>query len=634
MAAGPAAASPANPVAWSARVDPVDARAGEAARVLVRAIIDPGWHIYSLTQKEGGPQKTTLALKAKDVLSAAGKPAQPVPIKENDASFGMTVETFRGTVDFALPVKLAPAAKPGPHRAIIAVGYMVCNARNCLPPKTFDMPVLFRVASGRARPSRLKPVLTAPKQAVALVVGPAAPAPPGGISQDPTGRRIKQAENSGLIAFLGLALAAGFLALLTPCVFPMIPITVSFFTKQQGGDRGTSIRMALAYCLGIVATFTALGLLLTALFGASGIARFATNPVVNLAMAALFIVLAINLFGVFELTLPSGLINRTAQGSRSGRYVGPLLMGLTFTLTSFTCTVPFVGTLLATASRGNALWPVLGMLAFSTAFASPFFLLALFPQMLAGLPRSGAWLVSVKATMGFLELAAALKFLSNADLVWQAHLLTRPVFLAVWAGIAAVAGCYLLGWLLLPHGVPDARIGPLRRLIGVGALASSVACLAALGGANLGDMDAYLPPANYGRLASARPVGSTAWLDDYDQAVAQAKAQGKSLFINFTGYTCTNCRWMESHVLNRPDVMAELARFVPLELYTDGQGPEFDRNRKLEQDRFGTVALPLYAVMSPDGTHVHAFGGLTRNPAEFLAFLRGARPEAVASAAP
>jgi thiol:disulfide interchange protein DsbD len=540
------------PVTWSARLDPADARAGEGARIIVTAKIQPTWHLYSLT-RVSGPTPTSLALAPGKALVAAAKPIQPPPIKKHDPNFDTQVELYEGAVAFGLPVRVAPGAK-GPQKASIKVRYMVCTDRSCLPPTTIDVPVAFTVATGPARADRAAPLTSVPPQPpgakkaeTAPGSGLLAPSPtdqePGARSQEPgaatTGsfdERIKQAQSRGLGAFLWLALSMGFLALLTPCVFPMVPVTVSYFAKQQDAGRG-GLRGPVAYCLGIIGTFTALGLLITLIFGATGIQVFATNPWVNLAMALLFIVLALNLFGVFEIIVPAWLLNRAYYGSQRGGLIGPVLMGLTFTLTSFTCTVPFVGTLLVTTAQGSTLWPLMGMLAFSTAFASPFFLLALFPQWLARMPKSGSWLTSVKAYMGFLELAAAAKFLSNADLVWQTKLLTRPIFLSVWSTIAVIAAGYLLGWFRLPHD-GSVRPGFFRRGLGIATAVIGIWCLGAIGGRSLGELDAFLPPESYGAVPGATFASSKIpWEHDYDAAVARARSEGKALFINFTGYT-------------------------------------------------------------------------------------------------
>jgi thiol:disulfide interchange protein DsbD len=346
----------------------------------------------------------------------------------------------------------------------------------------------------------------------------------------------------------------------------------------------------------------------------------------------LFTVLAFNLFGAFELMVPPALIERAQAGAQAGRFFGPLAMGLTFTLTSFTCTVPFVGTLLATTTKGDIVWPVVGMLAFSTAFALPFFLLALFPQWLARLPKSGGWLVTVKAFMGFVELAAALKFLSSAELQWKLGLLTRPVFLALWFAIALVAACYMLGLLRFPHD-GTGRIGPARAAIGVLTLAAGLWVLTGMNGRPLGALSAFLPPLVYpgqaGTAASGASGSGVRWVDDYDSAVQQARAEHKLLFLNFTGINCGNCRVMEDNVLVHPDVTPSLKQFVAVELYTDKENDARSKQyQELEQKLFGQVSTPLYAVITPDGQKlgVTAYGNeYISRPARFAEFLAASK---------
>jgi len=403
----------------------------------------------------------------------------------------------------------------------------------------------------------------------------------------------------------------------------MIPITVSYFIKKKDQNQ-SGIGGPLAYCSGIIATFTGVGVLTAALFGAATIQRFANHPVTNVVLALLFIVMAANLFGVFELVLPSSLVNKASSGSGKGGFIGPFLMGLTFALTSFTCTVAFVGTLLVVAAQGSYFYPVVGMLGFSTAFALPFFLLALFPGYLAKLPKSGSWMVSVKAFMGFLELAAALKFLSNADLAVSKGWLTRPVFLSIWAAIFLIAGFYLLGWLRLPHDAEGVKPGWPRRALGVATALAGIYFVIGINGASLGQIDPYIPPDPYPGKESAS--GSTAgFLHKLKWAQAVAQAENKPIFINFTGANCTNCRQMERDVLPRPDVSQELANFIPVELYTDRQSAEDNENQKYQQELTGAVTLPLYAVVTPDGQLLKKFDqGYTRNAAEFVAFLKDA----------
>lgn len=620
-----------DPVKWSARLVPGDVRAGEAAQVVVEAKVDAPWHIYSTKKYELGPRPTSVDLQPGKALTAAGALIQPPPQKHIDEGFKIEVEYYEGGAAFGLPVKVAKGAQ-GPQKATVTVRWMACHEGQCLPPANQNLPLSFTVAAGPARPDRTKPATTPPAQPKEYKGASAAsvsiPPPAAGQVRDgDTRRQIEEAQSKGLLAFLGLAIAMGFLALLTPCVFPMIPITVSYFAKQQEVNPGAGVRGPIAYCLGIIGTFTGLGLLMSVLFGASSISSFAANPWVNLGMAALFIALAINLFGGFEIVLPSWLIEKSQSGTQQGGVLGPMLMGLTFTLTSFTCTVAFVGTLLATTARGNWLWPLVGMLGFSAAFASPFFLLALFPGWLARLPKAGSWLVTVKAFMGFLELAAALKFLSNSDLVWQLGLITRPVFLSVWFGIAAITGFFLLGWLRLPHDA-GGGIGPARRTLGVVMLGVSVWLLAGINGKSLGQFAGFLPPRDYG--PGGMSAGAVTWIESYDRALERAKAESKPIFIDFTGVTCTNCRVMEDQVFTREEVEDEFQKFVTVRLYTDKEDPESNRYKDMQLKRFGQTTLPLYVVLTPDEQKL---GEYSFNPdaRAFVRFLQNSRARAMAS---
>jgi thiol:disulfide interchange protein DsbD len=417
-------------------------------------------------------------------------------------------------------------------------------------------------------------------------------------------------------SFLWLAASAGALSLLTPCVFPMIPITVSYFTVHASDGRGAAVRAASVFALGIIAMFTALGLVLAVLVGATGAAAFAANPWVNLGLAALFVAFALDLVGVIRVGVPSGVltavdgqlrrVDARSTPARPG-LAGPVLMGVAFTLTSFTCTAPFVGTVLVSAAAGHWQQPAIGMLAYATVFALPFFVLALVPQWVARLPRSGEWMVSVKVLMGLLEMAAALKFLSNADLVWHWGIVTRDVVLACWVMLAGAAVVYLV---IRGAGRPAVWAAVAPALLGAW-LATGLA------GRPLGELEAFLPPA---------AVDLSWHLNDLPAVLADARRDGMPVFVDFTGYTCTNCRWMEANMFSRPDVRRALAQYKLARLFTDGDGPVYERQQAMQESTYHTVALPLYALLDPDGRTIATYGGLTRDPAVFLAFLRqGAR---------
>lgn len=636
--AGSASAQPqARFAKWSAKLVPSDVRAGETAQLVFTVQLDSGWHMYSLTQPPGGPLKTTLTLNPnKTVVSA--KAVQGKPKKAMDASFNVMTEMFEGKVAFAIPIKVIAGAS-GKQSLTAHVEYMLCDAKNCLPPTRIDLPVTFTVSKGTARANRTKPVLTAPKVST---IWYDFEAPRAGIRLTPTqdiqsaanagAQDVADAQKKGLGFFLLFAFGAGLLSLLTPCVFPMIPITVSFFLKRKDSPSG-GMRGALAYSLGIIGTFSLLGIVITLIFGASAVSRFAANPWVNLGFGILFVVLALNLLGVFEVLLPPSLANSVQAGRKKGGLAEPVLMAIAFTLTSFTCTAPFVGTVLLSAAQGQYFFPLVGMLAYSTAFALPFFFLALFPQILGKLPRSGAWLVTVKAFMGFMELAAALKFLSTADFTWQTGLLNRSAFLAIWFGIFTLAGLYLLGAVKLPHD-DSAKIGWMRRVLGVGTIAAGIYFLLGIQGKSLGEFEGFPPPATYASRwekieadnspkATAVVEAKEVWHKTYEEGLALAKQTGKPIFIDFTGYACTNCRWMEQNIFVKPEIKDALKKYILVQLYTDGTDKASQENLAFQDKFTKTFFLPTYARVSPDGKLLAVKSGQERDVKKFEAFVRG-----------
>jgi thiol:disulfide interchange protein len=435
-----------------------------------------------------------------------------------------------------------------------------------------------------------------------------------------------------MLHYFWLSLGMGALSLLTPCVFPMVPITVSFFANHSSRTRAGALKMAALYGLGIIFTFVALGMSLAVIFGAAGINKLASNPWVNLLITFIFLGFALSLLGVFFMQLPTGLMNRlnnAATEKQEGSIVGTMLMGLTFSLTSFTCTAPFVGTLLVLAAQGNWRWPMIGMLGFSFVFALPFFLLALVPQLMTQIPRAGGWMNSVKVVMGFLEIAAAMKFLSNADLVWHWNIFTRTTVLCIWTGCLLMIVAYLLGWFRLDHDSEISAVSGPRVIFALLFLAAAIWLGNGLTGHKLGDIDAFLPPAdsdNSVQMQTASATAESPWiLNDLQAGLQQAKQQGKPLFIDFTGYTCTNCRWMESNIFSKPAVERDMNRFVKVRLYTDGDGDTYSKQQDYEDKQFGTVALPLYALLDQYGKTIDTSAGVTRDPEIFKSFLSKAK---------
>lgn len=437
------------------------------------------------------------------------------------------------------------------------------------------------------------------------------------------------------LSFLALAAGAGALSLLTPCVLPMVPVTVSYFTARGASSRSDTVRAAAVFAGGIIATFTVVGLAVSALVGAAGLARFASNPWVNIAIGLFFVGFALNLFGWLSVAPPARLVaalDRATRRPGGGSARPALIAGVLFTITSLTCTTPLLGTLLVAASRGQWTAPAVGMLVYSAAFAAPFFLLALLPALMRVVPRGGEWMNSLKVALGLLELAAAVKFFSNAALVWRLPQVTRTAVLAVWVALAVIGAVYFL----IPRRSSLGSGMYLVRRGGASAGASAAFALSAawLGwgasGKPLGLLEAFLPPAPAvsprGAPATGSRRGELAWrLNDQPGALAEARAAQRLVFVDFTGYTCTNCRWMEANVFARPEVAAELAQFTLSRLYTDGDAPLYERQQSYQQDAFGTVALPFYAVLDAAGRTVATSAGVTRDPAEFIHFLRSAR---------
>jgi thiol:disulfide interchange protein len=626
---------------WSASAPSAAVKPGDKIDIKVTAKLNEGWHVYSTTPVEEGPVPTEIAFAATAPLKMAGKIRQPKPIVKFDENFGVNTEYYDKDATFTVPAVVKENARNGKQKAIVEVTFMACNDRMCLPPKTVEVPVELTIEAAETAAAVSEGDEQSEQESTAATAVPEGSRDDEG-DDGPTGygdeRDVDRAREEGLWSYILLAMSVGALALLTPCVFPMIPITVSFFTKREAATRWHSVRDALIYSFGIIFTFTGLGIVLALLFGASGINQFAANPWMNILIALVFIVFALNLFGLFEIVVPSSILTKLTVASGSGRGIASLLlMGLTFTLTSFTCTVPFVGTVMVAAAKGEIWWSIVGMLAFSTVFALPFFLLALFPSWLKSMPKSGGWLNSVKVVMGFLELAAAMKFLSNVDLIWSMGILSRDLFLSFWVGIGILITGYLLGFFLLPHDTKLEKLGVIRMLWSMFFLGISIYIYTGLGDKPLGELDAFLPPMNYQETIQAAGMGASGvsvleaepastdkekWYSSYEQALKVAKETSRPIFIDFTGFACTNCRWMESNIFTRSEVKSLLSEYVLVKLYTDGQGKVYENNRMFQEERFGTVALPLYVAMSGEDETLTSFPGMTRKPEEFIRFLR------------
>jgi len=582
---------------WQAIADPSSASPGGSALLRVTAQIDPGWHLYSASSPAGLPASFQFGPGAPvDRIRVFQTP----PKRAFDPNFNAPTETYEGEAKFVLGVALKKDASAGPAELPLAIRYQTCNDRQCVPGRW----------SGN----------------VALEIEPAAPAnvvvPPGfaeAVSPPPAGS-APAAPDQGLALFLAAAFGFGLASIFTPCVFPMIPITMSYFLNRQLSRRD-SVVQAVVFCLGIIVLFSGIGLAITAILGPVGVVQLGANKWVNGFIAALFIAFGLSLLGAFEITIPSVVLTRLNQSSGQGGFLGTLLMGLTFSLSSFACVGPFVGTLLAASVSGGGVRPLLGMVSFATGLALPFFLLALFPSYLKRLPRSGGWMARVKVVMGFVILAASLKYAEAVDQTAGWGFLTRGRFLAAWIVLFAMAGLYLLGFVRLEGIKPDEPMGIWRLLIGMAFLMFALSLAPGMSGARLGSLDAFVPAAEGGEAGASAQTGPVWLKDQYRAALDQGKRDGKLVFVNFTGVTCANCKWMEANMFPRPEIAAALNKFVLVELYTDRTDAVSEANEKLEEQRFATVAEPFYAIVEPDERVVATLAGKTGDSREFLAFL-------------
>jgi len=610
-----------DPVQWTLTFDAKSAAPGSHVLAKFTGTIQPHWHVYSMTTPPGGPNPTIASI-AENPAVAGFKIYQAKPERKLDPSFGIDTETFAGQYELFFDVELKKDAAPGSTEITANVRYQSCNDTICLPPKRKSAMAAITIdSSANASAISIPSGFTLVPTAVPVSASSASPAPPASPAPQ---------QSSGLSLFLLTAFGAGLAAIFTPCVFPMIPFTVSYFLNRQTGAKRDSVLQAVVFCSGIVILFTGLGALLKAIGGRFGVVQLGNSPWVNGFIAAVFIVFGLSLLGAYELTLPSGLLTKMNQASEGGGYLGTLLMGLTFTLTSFACVGPFVGPLLAASVQTGGLQPVFGMAAFSTGLASPFFLLALFPSFLQKMPKSGGWLMRVKVVAGFVVLAISIKYLSSADQILRTGWISREMFLACWIVLFALPGLYLLGFLRLEGIQPDDRLGIGRLVIASLFLIFSISLLPGLFGGSLGEIDAYIPV-----QAKSVALDAPVWMkNQYKEALAKARTENKLVFINFTGYACTNCHWMKANMFPRPEITGLLKDFVLVDLYTDGTDAESEQNQQMEETRFGTVAIPFYAIVDPDERTVATFPGLTRNASEFVGFLKTRDAKVAAAASP
>jgi thiol:disulfide interchange protein DsbD len=623
-------ASAQDPVQWSLSWEPAAVGPGEKAVGKLTATIEPGWRLYAPTTPtdgpSGGPAPTKLELTGSAVV-ASSTIYQPKPEVKYDPIFEMDSHIFHDEVVFLIEAEISGDAALGDVSLEASAAYQACNDRVCLRRKTKKAAGSLTIASQASGGAPAIP----PEYAEAK------PAPKSPAAN--SGDAAAAAGSQGLLEFATVAFGFGLLAIFTPCVFPMIPITMSYFVSTDTGSRRDSVFQAIVFCGGIIVLFTGLGALVSVVLGPFGTVQLGASVWVNLFIALIFLVFAVSLFGAFEITVPSSALTSLNKMSQRGGVLGSLVMGLVFALASFACTGPFVGTLLAGSLQGGLGWPMFGMALFSSGMALPFFFLALFPAYLRKLPKSGGWLGRVKKTMAFLILAGAFKYLSNVDMMYQLEILTRERFLSIWVVLLALAAFYLLGFYRFPDEMDEdaGSVGLGRLATGGVFLVLALSLVPGMFNGRLGEVEAFIPPTDYSGFAGfggASAAEENVWLkDDYEGALAKAKQTGSPLLITFTGYACSNCKWMKYNMFPKPEIAALTKNMVLLELYTDGQDEDSQANQDLQLERFKSVVIPYYALLRPDETVAAGFAGSTRDVEEFRRFLSSMTPQ-VAEAGP
>ena len=619
------------------------------AELLFQATIDDGWHVYSTDLGKGGPISATFHADRMEGAQTVGTlKARGKEMKQFDKMFGMEVRYFEQTVTFVQKVRFT---KPQ-YDISCYVEYGACSDQMCLPPSSAELkakgkgievkepakPDTSLIAQPQLPTIGKDSALTSKKDSVLAAKDLWNPV----IEELQTigNKNITDASVSWWMIFLE-GLLGGFLALFTPCVWPIIPMTVSFFLKRNK-ERTKAIREATTYGLSIVVIYVLLGLAVTLLFGASALNALSTNAVFNIFFALLLVVFAASFFGAFELTLPASWTNKMDQKSESTTgLLSIFLMAFTLALVSFSCTGPIIGFLLvAVSTQGSILAPTIGMLGFAIALAIPFTLFALFPSLLKSAPKSGGWMNTIKVVLGFIELAFALKFLSVADLAYGWHLLDREVFLSLWIVIFGLLGAYLLGWIRFPHDDEGHRTNVPQFFLALASLAFTIYMVPGLWGAPCKAISAFTPPMNtqdfnlYQGTVEAR-------FTDYEQGMAAAQAEGKPVIIDFTGFGCVNCRKMEAAVWSDPQVADILNnQYVLISLYVDDKTPlpqpiEIEENGQqrtlrtvgdkwsyLQRTKFGANAQPFYVLLDNEGHPLAPSRSYDEDIPAYLQFLR------------
>ena len=657
------------PVKWKIKLE--DSKTAEK-EIVFTATIEKGWHLYDMNLPEGGPVSTSFTFETLQGAELIGQPVSNIkPTVVYDEQFAMDLRWFPGAVTFTQKVKILDPKK---FKIEGEVEFMVCNDETCLPPDresfAFDSkntkltlpaeaPVVEKEDVTKEQPdtnlvveegktlttpdpvAKEEKVIVNPEKITNALTNDAALWTPVIDELKAFGDTTVTATDTSWLFIFFAGFLGGLIALLTPCVWPMIPMTVSFFLKRTK-DRKKAIRDALTYGLSIIVIYLVMGLLITGIFGASALNDLSTNAIFNIIFFLLLVVFAISFFGAFEMVLPASWT--TKLDSKADSTTGILsifFMSFTLVLVSFSCTGPIIGTLLVqAASMGTAVGPAIGMFGFALALSIPFSLFAIFPNMLQSMPKSGGWLNSVKVVLGFLELALALKFLSVADLAYGWRLLDREVFIVLWIVIFVLLGFYLLGKIKFPHDDDDAKVSVPRFFMALASLAFAVYMLPGLWGAPLKAVSAFAPPMQtqdfnlYNNEVHAK-------FDDYDLGMEYARQHGKPVMLDFTGYGCVNCRKMELAVWTDPKVSDIINNdYVLITLYVDNKTPLSspvkitengtertlrtvgDKWSYLQRVKFGANAQPFYVLINNEGEPLNKSYSYDESIPKYIEFLQ------------
>lgn len=661
------------PVKWKIKLD--DKNGAAEKEIVFTATADKGWHLYDMNLPEGGPVSTSFTFETLNGAELIGQPVPSIkPTTVYDEQFAMDLRWYPGTVSFTQKLKVTDPAK---FKAEGEVEFMACNDETCLPPDqvsfSFDKKSihvdLSAVAANSAtevdkddattvqpdtqvvteEASELKtpdpaaaktPVTATATTSSELTDRPALWSPVIDQLKAFGDSTVSAADTSWLFIFFA-GFLGGLIALLTPCVWPMIPMTVSFFLKRTK-NRKKAIRDAVTYGLSIIVIYLVMGLLITGIFGASALNDLSTNAIFNIIFFLLLVVFAISFFGAFELVLPASWTNKLdSKADSTTGILSIFFMSFTLVLVSFSCTGPIIGTLLVqAASMGTAVGPAIGMFGFALALSIPFSFFAIFPNMLQSMPKSGGWLNSVKVVLGFLELALALKFLSVADLAYGWRLLDREVFIVLWIVIFILLGAYLLGKIKFSHDSDVKYVSVPRLFMAIISFAFAVYMVPGLWGAPLKAISAFAPPL-YTQDFNLYENEVHAAFDDYESGMAYAKKVNKPVMIDFSGFGCVNCRKMEASVWTDPKVKQILENdYVlitlmvddktklpqPLEIQENGKTRKLktigDKWSYLQRSKFGANAQPFYILLNDEGQPLGPSYAFNEDVSKYIQFLQ------------